>query len=218
LASLEDELETARKRTEDDEQLAAKRLKALEKAVEDYRKESDAARFQASQQTEELEKVKAEKGLVHVELAERKQYLVEQEQLIANTIEDGNMQLKSIQYQIAPLEEVKLSLESEISVLDSQKSDLILEADRLRQENAQLDSQGVEAQEAVEKSIKAAESSLKDVTDRSKKVATETETKLQRLKAEEEKIIVERKSIAKERADIQTERRRWESTKSLYGI
>jgi hypothetical protein len=69
--------------------------------------------------------------LIH-EAITRRQYLREQEKLIAKTVEDGNFELKSIQYQIGNLLEIKKEIERELFDYEQDKSIMLLELDKLQ--------------------------------------------------------------------------------------
>lgn len=167
---------------------------------------------------ETLIKLNTTKKSVQSEIDERQEYLANQEQLIADAIESGNLELRSLKYQMEPLVETRLQLGMDIVDLETQKTNLQFETAELLNEQNFILAQRDKVSEDVQKSLDAAQANLQEVSTKSKKVTDDTETKLRKLKAEEEKIIAERQSVAKERAELLTERRRWESTKSLYSI
>lgn len=199
-----------------------KRLVAAEASIASTHKIAVVAlasdEFQAAQLRKDISNLEAIKKSVQAEIGERKRYLTEQEDLIAATVEDGNMQLKSIQYEIAPIEDTKLQLESDIALLDEEKTNLLLEIEQIRIEVEATYSTADSTQADVQKSIDAAEANLKNISEKSKKVTADIEKKLRDLRAKEEELTAKQKATAKEHADLQTERRRWESTKSLYGV
>lgn len=142
----------------------------------------------------------------------------EQEHLIDDAVEEGNLRLRELRYQIEPLKEVKVSLQGEISSLESKKADLLISADSVQQS---LDKQITDTQTVIARyndEVFIAQAQLVEVTSMSKKSDAEILKKLTILKEKEEALIAKQHAYEADYASLQTEKRRWDSTKSLYGL
>lgn len=158
------------------------------------------------------------KKQLQAEIDERKKYLAEQEKIIADTLDDGNMQLKSLQYKIRALDETRTETEAELIGLDSSKTELTFEIVSIEQQRDQAIADSAQATQAIQASIAAARAQLEGMITKNKKVTQEVEAKLKKLQLKEQELLAKQKAIHHERELLDTDKRRWESTKSLYSI
>lgn len=160
------------------------------------------------------------KGNVQVEhdIADRKAYLIAQELLIANTVEAGQEHLMVLTYQTQDMEAQKRDVVGSMALLNRQKVDIEKSIEPLRERAEVLQSHYEAAAEKLKATLDGLKNDIVKASADYKRITAETEQKLRTLKAHEEEILAKRTALNIERQQIDTEKRRWQSTKGLYGI
>jgi DNA repair exonuclease SbcCD ATPase subunit len=212
------------------------RITALELA---YAKKGAALEAEIFQKEErygdwqvKIQKAKEELKSVNENVAGRKQYYQEQEQLIAKQAEDGNLQLRGLEYEIIEARQVIKDLKTERVNLYSERKQVQQDIDSAHQSFAvelEIHLDTVRALEAQKQQI---QSEIDDVSQHLKQLRKEEaailikrqqihddiDAKLQALDEKERKIMAEREALRQEREDMQQERHYYKSSKSLYDL
>lgn len=152
------------------------------------------------------------------EIAERKQYLAEQEKVIAEAIDEGNATLRGINFEIQAALEKKGEATVECAEIETKKTDLAYEL-------VQLEDRFSQDKFATEEELHLLTAQVSE--ERKKLTATQVEQaallqevkeKMHILDTRERELMVKRGALVKDRTELETEKRRWNSMKSLYGI
>lgn len=150
------------------------------------------------------------------ELIERHRYLKDQESLIDKTIDEGNMTLKAINYEIIGFEEQKKTVNGELYDLNKDKSDL-LDAIGLTEENLVAAEYQYSNQESeLNTKLNELNAKITEAESKLKSIATEVDSKLNILRTKEESLLAKQSALKKEQAELNTDKRRFEGKRSLY--
>lgn len=194
-----------------------RKIDTYSEKVTDYKEELRELRKQRGSLEKDIALENARVTAFETEKSNRKAYLDDLEQTIADTTEEGNIRLKSLSYEIDDLIEVKKTVQVELHDLNKDKSRLMddiaalskVADDMQRAQDFQIVQNNV-TQDKFDKRILAAQQTL-DATNQ------EVESKLAKLKVREREIIVKLEVIKNERVKLDTDKRRWNNTKNLYG-
>lgn len=164
--------------------------------------------------------VEAKKVLIQVEqeIKDRKVYLLEQEELIEKSADEGNNKLQDVgrEYKKFELEREELLTKLHADTTASTRLEDIITNQQLAIDNLRQRYEDA----AIEYRQKLTDVKMEIATaqDEAKKVSAETDGKLLELRAERAEIEVAREVIVKQKADLVSEKRRLESQRSVYGL
>lgn len=164
------------------------------------------------------EKAQRDIKVIKREISERTAYLREQEEVIARTIEEGNLSFRALQLEISDLENTKAAVIAETRRLNIDKSALLDELSDLHEScnilKGDYDQRSKEIEDELarlQKQTLTAESKLGSVN-------KSVDAKLSVLHERETSLLVKREALRNERLELDLEKRRWSSTKSLYDV
>lgn len=176
----------------------------LEEQLEDIRK-------QTRDQKAVLESLKQE-------AAERHRYLKEQEELISNTVEDGNSTLRGITYEIKALETQKTEAEAALFPINQEKNKLTDDILRLHDSITRLAKEYELDKQEYDYEISKLKASVVGQENILKQTTAEVERKLAILKTKEESIVAKLSAIKREKEELSIDKRRFDNTKNLYDL
>jgi chromosome segregation ATPase len=176
------------------------------------------SREKQAEMTNKRDALRKELQAIKDEIAERSAYREEQEELIAKAVEQGNIKLTDLTYEIIDAEQAaKVATEKRVTT-ETELNEYIFTTQTTI---ASFTSE----EKAMEQELENLNNSLVDVKNdvnkaqqHYKKVIKDTDDKLRTLKEEETRIIAIREASAREREELNTDKRRWASTKALYDI
>lgn len=150
------------------------------------------------------------------DLRQARKHLKEVEQQISDTTEDGNLQLKSINYEIEYAETRKQQISRD--TYDAHQRLDTLEDDYKQREAGFTEklkslATNLKNQEAA---LTTAEGQLRDAEASLETTNQQVDKKLAHLKEKEESLMTKRSALLREMEEINVARRRWQSSKSLY--
>lgn len=194
------------------EELAAKKQVSaeLDRTIKNKRKQLVV--FQ-----EDMAAAKKALATIEKDVAERKKYQNEQEKIIAQTIEEGNMSLKAIIYEIEDLVDKKAVIGLKLKTLSTEKSDAIDEAVRMEAAIMRLQSDYESQKIELDKLLEEAQLKVKVANVELEHITTEVNRKLMILKEKEESLEAKQTALRAEQTELITAKRRFESVRSLYG-
>lgn len=166
----------------------------------------------------ELSALKADIEAVEREIAERKDYLTDQERLISEAIEDGNAKIIELDAEIQSIAEEKQTKEGVLINLRQQHTDVSIEVQRIEAEFEDRKLTIAQEEEELQKAINEAKLEVGKWQKKLLKVKEEIDGKLQQLKIKEEELLAKRDALNTERFQLEEDKRRWTSTKSLYQL
>lgn len=225
IASKEEDLVRLERKLNDKTTGSTTETERLNKVTATARERKDAAQASVTRATEDLsilttKTVTAQKRLKEVEdeVKARKVYLMEQEELIEKSANEGNNKLQDIgrEYKKFELEREELLAKlhtdtTAVARLQSQIEEKEEDMTRLKLRYEDAASEYRQSLTALKLEIAQAQSTLK-------KTNAETGGKLLELKAERAEIEVAREVVAKQREEVTSEKRRLESLKVMYGM
>lgn len=164
--------------------------------------------------------VEAKKVLIQVEqeIKDRKVYLLEQEELIEKSADEGNNKLQDVgrEYKKFELEREELLTKLHADTTASTRLEDIITNQQLAIDN--LRQRYEDAATEYRQKLTDVKMEIATAQDEAKKVSAETDGKLLELRAERAEIEVAREVIVKQKADLVSEKRRLESQRSVYGL
>lgn len=165
-----------------------------------------------------IRELKKEKRDIESEIADRKKYYDKQEKDIAAAVDEGNAVLRGIGYEVRSAQNQRNELLAEVAGIEMQKVNCMYELSELKSK-ADLEIADIEqSKDAILDSINKEKQYLSEITIQSKLITDETNKKVNMLKVKEQELLTREEAVRKDRVALETERRRWNSTKSLYGI
>lgn len=221
----EEMLGQQRERQQQQDKLYASSESKLADAIEREQRELERAR-------KELTVVKAEIELIKTAIQDRTAYQQQQEEHIAEQAEAGNVQLKSVAYEIAQAKQELKDLEQDIQdalarreeltvSIQSARNDFAPELDRHEADVLAVLQRRKEA-EAEEQAVKDAIQELKQeqnklLTER-QQIHADVDAKLKILDTREREIMAKREAIEQERIRAAEADHYRTTTNSLYGV
>lgn len=188
---------------EQDIEKATNELSAARSKLE----QADASRLATTQDIKKLER----------ESADRAKYMREQENLISEAVNEGNVRLKQLQYEVEYIEGLKKEASIQLLDLNNQKIALIDEIGVIADRHSEI-KQGFERQQDdLDKKCVQKAAELKATSAKLQLVNAEINAKIKQLQEKEQSILAKQAAIRKERDELYLEKRRFEGTKSLYG-
>jgi predicted nucleic acid-binding Zn-ribbon protein len=172
---------------------------------------------------QELEAVKAS-------IQERKDYQKQQEELIAKQSEDGNLQLRSLEYEIIESKQVIKDLEQKRRNLYEEGQTLESDLEAARNSfTPELEKHEaavvviVQRKEVLETDLQIAQKKIYDTNIelnklllRRKQIHADVDAKLQLLDSKEREIMAKREALRQEREEMEETKHYYQSPKSLY--
>lgn len=152
------------------------------------------------------------------EVVDSRTYKAEQDRLIQETINEGNVSLKALKYEVDNLGEIKNCINYEIAILKSTQQEVEDSIHKHEQQLNDLEKAYADTKKLLNKSLAEIKASIKANMIRNKQVTDDTQKKLAILKLKEEEILAKRQALRKERVELDTEKRRWDSQKTLYDV
>lgn len=143
-------------------------------------------------------------------------YKLEQDILIAESINEGNLTLKSLKYEIEGLEEIKKTINFEIAMLTVNRNEAQGGLENLDQALIELQLNYDETNANLSASLESQKKNLREVSKQSQQITQDIKKKLASLHTQEVAVMAKLGAIKRERAELETEKRRFDSTKSLY--
>lgn len=162
--------------------------------------------------------LKTELRRLHSVITERKAYLKQQEDLIARAVEEGNLTLKSLQYQIDDLENTKQAITLEIAQLNTDRRLLEDEIIEIHDRSAMLEDQYEARATSLKNTIKKEIDKLEEVTRQSKHIVNNMESREKSLEEREAKLVAAEVALKNSRRQLEKEKQAWSSTKSIYDL
>lgn len=178
-----------------------------------------------------LEEIQTTASSAKQSIAERLDYYSQQEKLIVKQSEEGNLQLRGLEYEIIEAKQIIKDLEVTKQNLYSEKKNLEHDleiardsfAPELKQhENAVL--VVVQRKTDVEAEVVTIQSKVRDLTKEvntalimKKQIHDDVSQKLQLLDAKEREIMTKRETLRQEREEMDEARHYYKDPKSLYG-
>lgn len=210
---------------EREESKGKERLKALDDAINEKERElrdltqlvktvGDAVK----QQKQEIIEWNDARKNVERDVDERTKYRNEQEKIINEMIDEGNATLRGINYEIQAANDKKDATNQEIAEVEMKKTDvayqLVQLEDRYNQDKFNYEQELEDLKSQVEEERRY----IGTLKAEASKVKADTDEKLKTLDIREQELQAQQGAIVKERQALDQEKRRWISTKSLYGI
>jgi chromosome segregation ATPase len=200
---------------------AQNRLNVIEKKIADREVEYvdlgaalEQVDIEAPKRT--LKRLKEQVEITQAEIDERKRYLQEQEDLIAAAMEEGNLKLKSVGYEVQGLEDMKTALIEDLAELNKEKQKLVDDLVALEENRRDSNNEELLHVQQINSEVDKANARLADLQRLHKRVSEETDKKLIILQAKEESLLAKQAAMRKESAELATTRRRLEGVRSLY--
>lgn len=194
------------------------KLQRIDEQIEEVAEKLRIIRGKQNDATAKLGVIKSKSAELNAENANRRAYITEQDKLIADSIEEGNMSLRALKYEIDGLEEVKKTVNYEIAIITTSRNEVkrglteeMAELDDLRQVHD-------DTEQDLRKSLKILQNSIKEATTTNRQVAKDTKSKMDILRQKEEELLAKRGALKREQVELDTEKRRWNSTKDLYDL
>lgn len=217
------QLARIRKEVSEAETEHSDKLKELEKVIADKQTltsqiEADIiakglARIDAVRELAHIEK---EKKVAQTEIDDRHRYQNEQEKLIADALEDGNLKLKGVGFEIRDVEERKEVVIQELYGLNQDKSKIIDEIALVHDRFLGLTNDYIDDKIKKQQVLQKIEDEIFTAKQEYETVLAKTEKKLRKLDLKERSLLARESAVQKEEKDLQVARRRLEGVQSLY--
>jgi hypothetical protein len=179
---------------------------------------------------EKVAAAKVELEATKASIQERKDYQKQQEELIAKQSEDGNLQLRSLEYEIIESKQVIKDLEQKRRNLYEEGQTLESDLEAARNSFApELEEHEaavvviVQRKEVLETDLQVAQKKIYDTNIelnklllRRKQIHADVDAKLQLLDAKEREIMAKREALRQEREEMEETKHYYQSPKSLY--
>jgi chromosome segregation ATPase len=179
-----------------------------------------------------VETTRSELTSIKDSIKERQQYQKDQEVLIGKQAEEGNVQLKGLEYEIIEARQVIKDLKAERVNLYGEKKQLETDIDKAQLSFEPEVEAHLEVLRVLESQKPVIQSDIDEVNKHLKELRKEeaallikrqqihddVDAKLRILDEKERKIMVEREALRQEREDMQSERHYYQSPKSLYDL
>lgn len=166
----------------------------------------------------ELVQLEQKLNVVRQETKEQKKYWQDQENLIALAVEEGNIQLHSIQYAVQGMDDMKKVIVQDLAELNREKIrlvDAIVDLqDRRRQQDEDYKGRTVKFNSELDQ----IQAKLEEAKRHHEKVVEDTERRLVLLAAKEEGLLAKQTAIRRQQTELATERRRLEGVRGLYEL
>lgn len=154
---------------------------------------------------------------LEAEIAERKQYLTQQEKVIAEAIDEGNATLRGIGFEIQAAQEKRDQIVQDIAATEVKKTEVGYELVQLEDRHRQDVFADHQELERIREKIHEANVLLTDIHTQAEQAKASVDDKMHQLSIREQEIMTKQGALIRERNDLETDKRRWNSTKSLYG-
>lgn len=201
------------------------RLRNLEREVEDRNKDVHALLDEAKsisdghdQQVDAQAELQKKSRQVEHDIAERKQYLKEQEKLIAEAIDEGNAALRGIGYEVQAAQEQLANIKQEVAAVETKRTNVAFELVQLEERSAHDKFAYEEDAERIREDLDVATAELAVVHSEKMEAIRQADEKLRQLEIKEQELVTIKDAVIKDRRQLEVDKRRWSSTRALYDI
>lgn len=186
--------------------------------IDEAKSQLEGIQVKQSQINTENISLRAKGKELKADISEARKYKTEQQQLLEESIEEGNTTLKALKYELDGLEEKKKAINYEIAILNKDLDKLETMIAGVRHEYTKLQENYNETRAKLDKSLDEMMHKVKKAEDRYTDVDQQTTHKLQVLQQKEEEITAKRDALHREHQELETDKRRWNSVKALYDV
>lgn len=145
---------------------------------------------------------------VQEDLDARRKYLAQQEQVIANMTEEGNVTMRGLQYEVAHLEKIKDQVNGELLELNRRKSQIFDDTQLLEKNCAELQEEYDQSETELQGKIDVLEEQIVKQRNILDDFKTERQAVITELKKQEEALDAKRRALHIEADEIATAKRR----------
>jgi predicted nucleic acid-binding Zn-ribbon protein len=151
-------------------------------------------------------------------ITERSKYLEDQEALIAQAIEEGNLRLHQLRFDAEQVENKKNEHLKDIITLQNDRGGLQDNISLLKGKLEKIERDFNERSIVLHDSLRSINEDIKEAKNNYQVIISEADKKLQFLETKEKELTVKSNLLDKKQEDIWAESRRLDSKKSIYGI